>query len=68
MATTRLANALWARQNSPSFRYTLDVNIHEAIDPDCEIWVLDHVAEGSLRVTTLLEQLPEYERNLALNA
>jgi hypothetical protein len=71
MAATRMANAY--RDNvdlsCPCFRYiTSGVNIHEAIDPDREIQVLDTVDGTLLSVPELLQRLPENLRNHVLSS
>jgi len=63
----RLANAENARWNVSKFRYMIDgINIHEAIEPDREIWFQDFLDECLVSFTELLQTLPEDLRKLVL--
>jgi len=72
MTVTRLANAEWARCNLSTMRYVIVCNVHEGIDPDQPIRILDAVqathnlnsgvktGEGEyINVAELLSRLPE---------
>lgn len=56
---TRLANANWTRRGGHAMRYVLVCNVHEAIDPEQPLQVLDAVDGTHLSVAELLERLPE---------
>lgn len=46
MLATRLANASWALHGISPMRYQVVCNVHEGIDPEQPLWILDsHVAE-----------------------
>jgi hypothetical protein len=59
MTVTRLANADEMRKGGPSMRYVVVCNVHEGIDPDLPIRILDsQAAEHNLRMETTSS--PEY--------
>nr|QDH88561.1 MAG: hypothetical protein H3BulkLitter173043_000002 [Leviviridae sp.] len=64
MKVTRLANAEWAASNGrPSMRYVVVCNVHEGIDPNEPIRILDSVGtERFLYVSDLLLRLSEEAR------
>jgi len=43
MYAARLANATFVRAGGTGMRFIVDANIHEALDSDCEIRILDVV-------------------------
>jgi len=63
MRAVRLANAEEARHHRPSFRYIVDEPVHEAIDPNREVRILDSLDGRHVTVAELLDRLPEDSRN-----
>jgi hypothetical protein len=69
MAATRMANACGDRHDHTYFRYIVTgVNIHEAVDPDREILILDSVDDVTITVPALLDRLPEDLRKRVLSS
>lgn len=79
MYATRLANAEWTRSGGSGMRYVIVCNVHEGIDPDQPIRILDAVEAEHRRqlgespadcdyvyVTDLLQRLPEDLRKRVL--
>nr|QDH88893.1 MAG: hypothetical protein H2RhizoLitter494206_000002 [Leviviridae sp.] len=64
MKAVRLANAEEARHRRPCFRYIVDLPIHEGVDPNREIRILDSFMGRSVTVTELLDRLPVDLRKL----
>jgi len=50
MKVTRLANAEWAADNRSSMRYVVVCNVHEGIDPDQPIRILDSIVAEQNRI------------------
>jgi hypothetical protein len=46
MLVTRLANANWAQQSGLTMRYVIVCNVHEGIDPEQPLWILDAYVAG----------------------
>lgn len=67
MHATRLANANWNREGGRGMRYIIACNVHEGIDPDLPILVVDAVDDTQLYVAELLQRLPEDLRKRVLH-
>ncbi|DAD50501.1 TPA_asm: hypothetical protein [ssRNA phage Zoerhiza.1_3] len=50
MKVTRLANAEWATSNRARMRYVVVCNVHEGIDPDQPIRILDSLVAEQNRL------------------
>lgn len=66
MHVTRIANANWVREGGNGMRYVVVCNVHEGIDPDLPIQILDSMDETYLFVAELLQRLPEGLRKQTL--
>jgi len=64
MKAVRLANANEHALGTSSFRYIITNHIHEALEVDREIHILDSLDGEVIGVAELLERLPEDLRKL----
>jgi len=67
MTVTRLANAEWAANTGCAMRYVVACNVHEGIDPDQPIRVLDSQDGTYLNVADLSSRLSEESRKWFLS-
>nr|QDH88681.1 MAG: hypothetical protein H2Bulk364288_000002 [Leviviridae sp.] len=58
MMVCRLANASFISSGGYGMRYIVEENVHEAIDPDKQIRIVDTEDESYVSVTDLLCRLP----------
>lgn len=54
----RLANALHCSQGGVGMRYILDVKIHESVDPELTLPIVDCMDDVVIDVTELLSRFP----------
>jgi len=66
MMCTRLANAEECARGFKGMRYVITCNVHEGLDPDQPIWILDSVAPAMINVAELTQRLSEDNRKRVL--